>query len=456
MNAIKMLALRMQGKRDLGCVMVTQADDSCVAINFWRKQLLVDGDEATIAIRELSRLMPAKNVIYQFSVPMYLSLSVSPEAVAPTTSTRAQLSQQVTETDAEIQCVCVCDDIAHGQLIQCDFCGSQQHYDCVQHLFRGEEPDIYICPFCTSRRTRSSSGRPVTSATAAPIDHPAAALKGKGGEGSKNPVVPLTPRTSKVSARQSHPTHSQLHPMPDRTRQDSDTDGNASPETESDSVTRTPDYTASTPPELESPTHGNAPRPTEGGVFSIRIRKRPPGSAPTIAESPPQSVNMSALVRQALNQVAVRRKPTQAPSTLATVPALKRPGMNPHAASAANAAARIALLSGGAPRAASSTRNKRGAGAAEEWPTGNANWQARQSIMVSGRRIHSSLKNRTDPKPEEAFSNALDLVWRMGTACDKDLHAKVHVERFVVSFGICCLYFFWQVTHPKTDCSRPT
>lgn len=463
-NAIKMLALQMQGKRDLGCVMVTQADDSCVAINFWRKQLLVEGDEATIAIRELSRLMPTKNVKYQFSVPMYLLLSASPEAVTPTTSTRAQLSQQVTETDAEIQCIC--DDGAHRQLIQCDFCGSQQHYDCVQHLFRGEEPDIYICPFCTSRRTRSSAGRPVTAA----IEHPAADLRGRGKKSPKNASIEHPSRTSTVSARQYHPAHSQP-PPPDRTRQDSDTDESASPETESDSVARTPEYTAATPPELTPPTHANDPRPKADGVSSIRIRKRLPRSAPTVDETPHQSVNMSALVRQALNQVAVTRRPMQAPSALAPAVTLRagtarrppssstvagkattprptitaagtRPGFNPHAASAANAAARMALLSGGAPRAAPSTRNKCGAGATEESPDWNPQ---RQSIMVPGRRIHSPLKKRTDPKPEDAFGNARDLVSRMVTASDEDLHAKIVAGPTAAYRGDACVKLLDEV-----------
>mmetsp|Transcript_34224 Transcript_34224/g.89797 ORF Transcript_34224/g.89797 Transcript_34224/m.89797 type:complete len:932 (+) Transcript_34224:188-2983(+) len=159
-NYVKELTLASRPVRANSALLVTQSDNSIPAINFWQKQMLEDGELATLVITALHRLLPQRNHVYESSLPMLLEL-VTPRmhTVLPTESKRAQ---RAVDTGAAIDCTCG-EAHSRGNTLQCDFCGGRQHYNCVVDALGVAVPDVYICFRCAPDDHNKSSSPSVVS-----------------------------------------------------------------------------------------------------------------------------------------------------------------------------------------------------------------------------------------------------------------------------------------------------
>lgn len=199
------LTLASRPLRTLSAFVVTQSDNSIPAINFWRKQLLEDGELGSLVVAALHRLLPHRNHVYDSSLPMLLELTTAHhQVVHPSESGRAQ---RAADAGAAVDCVCG-DTHSHNRTLQCDFCGGRQHYNCVVDSLEDGVPDGYICFRCgPSSHAASVDG----------VTSPAAALGGVP-QASLDDIGAAHPHISCAAV----PTPSEIEPLNDSSCSDVD------------------------------------------------------------------------------------------------------------------------------------------------------------------------------------------------------------------------------------------
>lgn len=91
-NALKFLTVQTTRlRRDYGSFILTQADNTTIAINFWKRQLLELNDSAAMVVAALNRIDPKKHHSYESAFPMLGILRASTSSIVqPRPSERAQ------------------------------------------------------------------------------------------------------------------------------------------------------------------------------------------------------------------------------------------------------------------------------------------------------------------------------------------------------------------------------
>jgi hypothetical protein len=94
-EGLKMERERKDKSNELRCFMLTQADEGPVALNFWLKQKLSEGEDAKKVLGLIHEADPRKNVWYDQATPMLCQLNLFTGFVIPSSSPRAQVDRSL-------------------------------------------------------------------------------------------------------------------------------------------------------------------------------------------------------------------------------------------------------------------------------------------------------------------------------------------------------------------------